>query len=195
MLGAIRYHFTHLTDFSGRDSRQTFWFWFLFLFLLNTAGSLLMTGPIIIEGVVAGIDAAGQHGDPQAIPAEMMAKIASRVGMMIWFSIATGVVNVMLMAAAFTRRVHDSGKAGLWAGLVGVVYIGSLAYAWSRIDEVTAIMQQASVSWTEESASAFRTRTAGQQLVGWIPLILLAIFGFMKSDPGANRYGAEPVRF
>ena len=34
MLGAIKYNLANLTNFSGRDARQTFWYYVLFLVII-----------------------------------------------------------------------------------------------------------------------------------------------------------------
>src|SRR5690349_16893488 len=122
MLAAIKYHFRHLTDFSGRDARQTFWYWFLFLFVVNIGVSMVATVPMMMEAMAMGFQAA-RSGNDAAVEAIVMERMASGMGSVVLVSLVLGVINLLLMAASMTRRIHDSGKSGLWAGVIGLLYL------------------------------------------------------------------------
>src|SRR5688500_6326199 len=76
MLDAIKYHFRHLTDFSGRDARQTFWYWMLFLFLINMAVSIAATVPMMVDMMSSAFAAAERGDDPVAAQQVALAQMA-----------------------------------------------------------------------------------------------------------------------
>lgn len=194
MIEAIKYHFRHLADFSGRDARQTFWYWFLFLFIVNIAVSMIATVPMMMESMALGMQAA-RDGNPEAVHGMVMDRTAAQMGTVLMVSLILGAANLVLMAASFTRRVHDSGKPGLWAGLTGLVYLASLLLAWSNAGDAAEMMRQVAVAQNPADVVAVQREMALDGLLGWVPLIMVVVFGLLKSDPGPNKYGAEPVRF
>ncbi len=194
MLGAMRYHAQHLFDFTGRDARQTFWYWFLFLFIVNIAVGFAMSVPVTISAMSSAFEAAGS-GDPEAARTAVMSQMAGAMRPMIVGGIVLGLANIVLIAAAFVRRLHDSGKPGLWALVAGVIYLASLWLSWAEADKVTAMMNEIASAGEPGGALAMQSRMGWQGLIGYVPLAMVIGFGLLKSDPGANRYGAEPVRF
>ena len=194
MLGAMKYHAAHLFDFHGRDARQTFWYWFLFLFIVNIAVGVVISVPMTMSAMSTAMEAT-RSGDAQAAQAAMMAKMASSMRPVLIGGIVLGLVNILLLAAAFVRRLHDSGKPGIWAAIAGAIYLFSLWVSWDRADEMVAMMQQLSDASDPQGAIAAQTRMAWQSLLGYIPIVMVIVFGVLKSDPGPNRYGEEPVRF
>ena len=194
MREALRYHFKHLLVFYGRDARQTFWYWFLFLFILNMAASLVMTLPVTMDAVTAGFEAA-KGGDEAAAQAAMMSQMAVIMKRVIVFSLAMGVINLMLMAAPLVRRLHDSGNTGLWAIVAGAIYLASLLLTWSRADQAVALMRRLAAAHDPQMMLGMQTRLAWDGLLGYVPLIMVIAFGLLKSTPGPNRYGERPARF
>lgn len=191
---ALLYHFRHLADFAGRDARQTFWFWFLFLFIINIAVSTIATVPMMIEAVQTGMEAA-RSGDPGSAEATMMADMSDQMGFMMEVGIVIGLFNAAMMAAPFVRRLHDSGKSGIWAAIAGAIYLASLVMAWLRADDVAAMMQQMSTKADSAEILELQSQLMWQSLLGYVPLIIIVVFGVLGSDPGPNRFGEEPVRF
>jgi len=194
MREALRYHFKHLLVFYGRDARQTFWYWFLFLFIVNMAASLVMTLPMTLDAMVAGYDAA-KGGDEVAAQAAMMSQMATMMKRIIVFSIAMGVVNLMLMAAPLVRRMHDSGNTGLWAIVAGAIYLLSLGRTWSQADRAVALMRRMAAAHDPQTMIGMQSQLAWESLLGYVPLIIVIGFGLLKSTPGPNRYGERPARF
>jgi len=194
MWGAMKYHARHLFDFSGRDARQTFWFWFLFLFIVNLVVGMAMSIPMTVSAMSTAFDSA-RSGDPVAAQAAMMNQMAGSMRPLIIGSIVVGLFNLVLMAAPLVRRLHDSGKSGLWAALIGAIYLASLAYSWTNADKVVATMRQAATAGVTNPVSGMQAQLGWQSLLGYVPMIMVIIVGLLKSDPGPNCYGAEPVRF
>jgi len=194
MRAALRYHFKHLLVFYGRDARQTFWYWFLFLFIINMAVSLILTLPMTLEAMVAGYVAA-KGGDEVAAQAAMMSQMATMMKRLIVFSLAMGAINLMLMAAPLVRRMHDSGNTGLWAIVAGAIYVVSLALTWSRADQAVALMRRMAAAQDTQTMLGMQAKLAWDGLLGYVPLIMVIVFGLLKSTSGPNRYGERPVRF
>lgn len=194
MLASIRYNFAHLFDFAGRDARQTFWFWMLFVFVLNIAASMLISVPATFGAIGSAMDAARSGGDQTAVQAAVMARMSDMIRTMVLVSIGIGLVNVVLVAAALVRRLHDSGKPGVWAVAIGALYVVSLVAAYQQIGAMQSAMAHAAAGGSPGDMMAFQRTTGLRGLLGWAPLILVIVFGVMKSDPGPNKYGDEPVR-
>jgi uncharacterized membrane protein YhaH (DUF805 family) len=116
------------------------------------------------------------------------------IGTMVLVSIGIGLVNLVLVAAALVRRLHDSGKPGVWAVAIGALYVVSLIVAYQQIGAMQAAMSHAAAGGSPEDMLAFQRTTGLRGLLGWVPLILVIVFGVMKSAPGPNKYGDEPVR-
>jgi uncharacterized membrane protein YhaH (DUF805 family) len=193
MLQSIRYNFAHLFDFSGRDARQTFWFWMLFVVLLNIVASLVISVPMTMGAVSEGVDAA-RAGNEAAVQAAVLDRMGGMAQTLIWVSVAVGIVNIVLVAAAFVRRLHDSGKSALWAAIAGLAHVAALVLALDQVGDAEAMIRQAATATSAQEAMATQAQFGWQAILGWLPLILIVVFGLMKSDEGANRYGEAPVR-
>lgn len=194
MLGAIKYQFSHLFDLTGRDARQTFWFWILFVVIVNIVVSLAVSVPMMANAVSVGIASAqgtGQGPDEAAI----MQSMSGAVGNIVLVSLVLGLVNIVLVAAAFVRRLHDSNKSAVWAVVAGAFYLLSHLLSYSHRGDVAELMQRAAAAADPQAALASNSAMAWDGLIGWIPVIMMVVFGVMNSDPGPNKYGDEPVRF
>lgn len=193
MLGAIGYNFRHLFDIQGRDARQTFWYWVLFVVVLNVLVALGISVPMTVGAVSASLENAG--GDRAAADAAVLVSMVGMARTLVWVSIVVGIANIVLMASAFVRRLHDSGKSAIWAILAGAVQLVALFTALTQVADAEAMIRAAVAAQSSDEVFAMQGRMAWQSVIGWLPLIVLIVFGVMKSDEGANRYGEEPVRF
>jgi uncharacterized membrane protein YhaH (DUF805 family) len=194
MLDALKYHVRHLADFTGRDSRQTFWYWFLFLFIINIAAGIAMSLPMMATGIAAAFEGA-RSGDPQAVQAAVITQMAGYMRPLMMGAVVLGVVNLVLMAAPLVRRLHDSGKSGLWAAVAGVIYLVSLWMSWRNADAAIALMREMAAAGSAAERMEAQAHIVWQNLLGYVPLVMVIVIGVLKSDPGANRFGQEPVRF
>ena len=195
MGGAIKYNLTHLLDFSGRDARQTFWFYVLFLFLVNMAIGLVVMVPFMAE-LISTVVAAAQTGDQVAVETAMADQMGKMMASMLWVGVVTTALNALLLAAAFTRRLHDSSLSGWWGLLPLGLQAAATWYTSSRIDELTVLVAQTMQRTTDPQAAMMaQSQMSSQSLIGWLPIIALAILGTRKSTVGPNRYAEEPVSF
>ena len=131
MLEAIKYHFRHLTDFSGRDARQTFWYWFLFLFIAQHRGVDGRDGADDDRSDVDGLRGRAQRRSGSGRAADDGTDGGIDAHDRCWWRSSLGIVNLLLIAAAFVRRLHDSGKSGLVGGACrALIYLGIAGYGW-----------------------------------------------------------------
>ena len=194
MLDALKYHARHIFDFNGRDARQTFWYWFLSLFIVNMVVGGAMSVPMVAGSMASAFEGA-RSGDPQAAQAAMMSRMAGYMRPLMMGGIALGLLNIALLAAPFVRRLHDSGKSGIWAAIAGLVYLGSLWSSWRNFDLVISTMQEMAAAASAAERMEAQAHLAWQSLLGYVPIVMVIVFGVLKSDPAANRYGQEPVSF
>jgi len=193
MLASIKYNLRHLLDFSGRDARQTFWYFVLFLYVANMGLSLIITIPLMAT-MMSRIVAAAQTGDPETVDQMMPQMMGDFIGPILWLSVISGVFFVVLLSAAFTRRLHDSNLPGWGLGVL-VLYLASLARIPSMIEAMKGFMTIQTGENPIVHAQAFQQQIGLISLLGWVPMILFIIFGVRKSTDGPNRYGEAPVRF
>lgn len=192
MLGSIKYNLAHLLDFNGRDARQTFWYFVLFVYMITVVISVLVTVPIMID-MFGQAFAMAQH-DPEAVERMMPSVMGDMMGSILWLSLVTGVIFMVMLAASLVRRLHDSNLSGWWAVVPGALYALSLA----QIPAMGAAMEEAMAM--SLSADPHRQIESMRQfglgsLLGWVPLLIVIVIGVRKSTDGPNRYGEAPVRF
>ncbi len=201
MGGSIKYNLRHLLDFNGRDARQTFWFYVLFVFLLNFALSLAIALPAMWQAFAGGFEAA-RSGDPEAANAAIAESMTGITMTAVWAGAVLGVVNLVLLAAAFVRRLHDADWSGWWALLVGAIYVAATTRTFLNADRLEALTRQAVADAMANPGAggmpqlyASHPEMAVDTLLGWLPFLLMIGFGVLKSTEGPNRFAAEPVRF
>jgi uncharacterized membrane protein YhaH (DUF805 family) len=193
MLGSIKYNFRHLLDFSGRDAQPTFWWFVLFVFLLNVAVSVVLIVPFIAN-LISSMMVAAQTGDQASIQTAMAVQTGEMMGSMVWLGVVTTLVYVALLAAGFTRRLHDSNLSGLWGLLPLGLQAAATWYTTTRIGELKAMMAQMMSTTDPQAAMAAQSQMSAQSLIGWLPIIAVVVLGIRKSTDGPNRYGEAPVR-
>lgn len=192
MLSAIKYNLAHLADFNGRQARYPFWMYVLFLVIVHVIVSLLLTVPMA-AGVAGDVVTAARDGAGEAeVQAQIFGRMEQSLRMSMWVSAALSLVSILLLTAAFARRLHDSNKPTWIALLAAAVQIVALVLTISTLDEVVAMMQLAQ-SGDLAQVQAMQQKLMLQGLLGYIPLILLVVFGAWPSTPGDNRYGPQPV--
>ena len=191
MFEAIRHNLTGLARFSGRDSRSTFWFYVLFLFLIYVALSML-GGMVVAGGMIGGAFEAARSGMSEAqIQQQMLQRMASTMRMSAWLGMVLSLGMTAMVAAAFTRRLHDSGKPGWIALVILGLQLAATAYNIGMIDETVSLVSKAQ-SGDIATMQAVQAKIAARSLLGWVAPILFVIFGVMSSSDGDNRYGPEP---
>lgn len=194
MIRETKHCLAHLTDFEGREARQTFWLYVLALVILQFLIGILAAIPLgvsmfdtIFEGVQGGADPADMEG-------LVLASMSDGLETTFWISSAANVLTAALFVAAFVRRLHDAGFAGYWAVIPLAAQAVSIAYGFSQIDDLQTMFASAPDVATMEQMEADLTSSPASY-ISWIGYIVVIGFGVLKSQEGPNRYGEEPVRF
>lgn len=199
MLKAIGHGFRNIVNFEGRDARQAFWFWVLFLYVVTTAISMVVTMPMtagaMATGIQQGIAQAGnadRAAADAAAQAAIVQSIAGYMPLMTGITIATGLIYLFGLAAAFVRRLHDSGLPGWWAILPGGLQAANIALVPAQMgrmqETLTAAMSGNPFAGINAMAGSFGISA----LCAWGAIIALIVLGVRKSTPGPNRYGDAP---
>ncbi len=189
MLGAIKYGLTHLLDFNGRDARQTFWYYVLFVYIVGQAISMsAMIGPMM--RMMRNMFDVAALQDQQRILAEQQAFIQELTGPIIYLTAAATLFNLLALAAAFVRRLHDSDLSGWWALVVGALQAAITTMTLYNMRDMLAMFGA-----PDAAMHADMSTFVLMALTGYIPLALFIYLGARKSTDGPNRFGAEPVRF
>jgi uncharacterized membrane protein YhaH (DUF805 family) len=193
MLGSIKYNLAHLLDFRGRDARQTFWYFVLFVYVLNIGLSMLVAIPLYVRMVSRMIAAA--QTDPEAVEQIMPSMVTDMLGPIMWLGVLSGVLYLVLLGGAFTRRLHDSGLPGWWGLIPAIFQLVSLATLPSMIDAMKEFMTITPGESPLGQMQLMQQQFGLASLAGWVPVIAVIALGVRKSAVGPNRYGEAPVRF
>lgn len=195
MIEAIRHNLSNLANLAGRDSRSTFWFYVLFLFIIQFAISMTLT--MLAGGaMVADIFHAARNGaDETVMQQQMMARMGGMMRVSMWGSMLLSLAMTALLTASFTRRLHDSGKPGWIAAIAVVLQLVAIGLSVGMVDDMAnlfATMKLDDPKAMQATIAARQSQYAFKGAVGWIPTMMIVIFGIWPSTDGDNRYGAEP---
>jgi uncharacterized membrane protein YhaH (DUF805 family) len=200
MLKSVKYNLSHLLDFGGRDARATFWFYVLFLFLVNIVVGIVL-GFVLIGSLMGPVFVAARAGaSEEAMQAQLATQMGGFMGTILWYSLIATIVMVVLLAASFVRRLHDSNRSGWWGLLVLAAQAGSFYVSIRMMGMMQELMTEAMsrtspMSPLEMQALMQNNHMSAYGAVGWIAPLIVIVFGVMDSTEGPNRYGGEPVRF
>ncbi|MCB2088177.1 MAG: DUF805 domain-containing protein [Sphingomonadaceae bacterium] len=195
MLAAIKYNLSHLTQFDGRDARQTFWYYVLFLVVMQFGVGIIAAIPLYIDMFTGAFQAAQAGMDEQQMQAMMMANMGDQLRTQVWISAGIGVVISALLAASFVRRLHDAGFTG-WIAIIPIAtYFFSLGYNIVNLDNMLALMEKAMSATNPQEAFAIQGQMASTSLISWVGILVVIGFGVLKSQAGPNKYGDAPVSF
>lgn len=132
---SIQHSLARLVQFSGRDSRSQFW-----LYVASVMGlAMVVWMGVMLRAIAATRQFALEHPDKSRIeagPGHYSVSIQGRAPELVspfleafdWLKVIAAVM-ILLLASAVVRRLHDSGRSGLWALLpipflaVGMVLI------------------------------------------------------------------------
>ncbi len=193
MLSAMKSGLTGIARFSGREAREPFW-----AYLGVVLGSCMVAGMAMMLTVMlpffAKIDQFAREHPDQVTVQRSGGSVSYQVhgdhpelmpnfdGVLGWAAMVIGLAFVLL-AAAVVRRLHDTGRSGLW-GLPSLVLLAGLM----------AVSPGATESFDRPDGPdmalfglAFLVQTA---YLG--SLALLAFFAAGRGTDGPNRFGPAP---
>lgn len=194
MLGAIKYGLRNLLNFNGRDARQTFWYFVLAVYIVFTVLSMVTMVPVMMQ-IFAEAFAAAQSGASEAeTDAAIMGQMGGMFNSIGWMGIATGAGMMLLLAASFVRRLHDSDLSGWWAAIPGAIYAYSLSQMPAQMEAMSAMLANPE-ALAPQSPFGLMQAQGSMAVLGWVPFLIVIGLGVRKSTDGPNRFGTEPVRF
>lgn len=191
MINETKHCLKNVTNFEGRDARQTFWFYVLFLVLVQFAIGIIAAIPSMASAVGSSFEAAQSGMDPDRMEARIMAEMAGSLGTMMWIGVATSATITLLFVAAFVRRLHDAGYTG-WLALVPVVI--QVIAIYGQIDQTAQLQEIFTSGASPEQMQAMQIEASSNPLnyISWLGYLFVVVFGVFKSQPGPNRYGEPP---
>lgn len=166
---AIRTCFRNYVTFSGRASRPEYWYFALFILLGNI-------GFGILDGLLFG--AADVETAPGAIRAESNGPLAALFGL----------ATLLPGLAAAWRRMHDTGRSGLYVLYPLIVTIGIVTFMG-----VTAGIFGAGQTGLAQFAGGLSSLLLALAVVVLAISPLLVLWWLSRpSEPGPNRWGPNP---
>lgn len=166
MMAALTRSFRMVATFSGRDSRSQFWPLPIFLYIAAMFLPQLFIAPIMVDSTRQNI-----------MPVMHSIMMVTSITMMIM---------IVLLAAAVTRRLHDTGRRGWW-GLMPLPFLAFSMVAFPKLSEPLE-------NETEVPADFFGSfgLMFASNLIYIVLLIVLITLLCLKSSPGDNRFGPPP---
>jgi uncharacterized membrane protein YhaH (DUF805 family) len=189
---------TGLLRFSGRDRPGRFWP-YAGAILLTNLGVSMIGFVALLSGTFAKIQKfVAEHPDqvteirgPGSYSVQINGyhpELMPDFGAITGYVAMAAVVMVALLAAAVTRRLHDSGMAG-WPGLLPVVLLGA---GLARMQSLFALLVGPGEPDMQQIAGLFLTAFLINLFylasLGWLLYLLIR-----KGTPEANRYGEPPA--
>ncbi|KLE35549.1 DUF805 domain-containing protein [Aurantiacibacter luteus] len=193
MLTAIKYCLGNLANFAGRDARPTFWWYLLFLLIVQFVAGLLISIPLVVDSATTAYDAAQSGADQAQMQSQLMAQMGENLASTIWLSLAVSAVTTLMLLAAFVRRLHDGGFTGWIAAIPLATQAIAMVVAVRSVDVIREAFAQGSGTPANIEAMQAQVQQDPLNYVAWIGYLVVIVFGVWKSQPGANRYGAEPA--
>ena len=195
MLALLKYQFGHLFDVKGRDARPTFWWWVLFLVIIQFVLGMLVAIPMTVSTMGAAFNAAASGASEDAMSANMFAEMGQWMRITMISSALLGILAMLMGAASFVRRLHDSGMSGWWATIPLATQIIGLYVSNQMADEMIELFSNVTDPAAMQAAQMEITANAMPwSLMGWVGYAFVIYCGVRGSTDGANAYGEEPVR-
>ncbi|NOC84873.1 DUF805 domain-containing protein [Ruegeria sp. HKCCD6428] len=170
---AIRTCFSKFFTFSGRASRPEYWFFFLFIVIWNIIAGIIdwqfFTQVAITEG-----------DEVKSVTATSSAPVQSIVGLIVFFP---------HLAVAW-RRMHDTGRSGLYALLPILLVLGAFAVLIFGIGIASSFQHGGTLDILFTRATLLIVIPT---LIVLVVSPLLVLWWLTRpSQPGTNQYGPNP---
>ncbi|WP_292036578.1 MULTISPECIES: DUF805 domain-containing protein [unclassified Brevundimonas] len=182
-----------MADFRGRDRRGRFWPYALVVAVLLYVGMAAAMIPTMSGVFEEAARYAAENPEQVTVTAgpghysvqihDPEAQLMPDMSGLFWAVRTVFVVAGVLLAAAVTRRLHDTGRAGWW-GLPPLLFaaIASILFP--------TVMEQ--MTQSEEVAVAPFLLLLANNMLYLASLIGLIVLLCLKGASGPNRYGPEP---
>jgi uncharacterized membrane protein YhaH (DUF805 family) len=187
--GAMFDPLKRFADFSGRSTRGQFWPFVFFWYAVQQIIGWIAMSPFmerinkISEAAALGEEeaAAAMQNFDFSIFTEMLTRIA-------WLSGGVMALLLLPMAAAITRRLHDTNRSGFWALPTLLLLIAGLFVAW----RLMAPYIGANAAPLSVDILSGLMPTLIINLLYIITIIMLIVFCVKDGTIGPNHYGEDP---
>jgi len=187
-------HLKGLLSFSGREGRKPFWIWAALNLVLSMAMMAAVMVPTMIDMFSRIERFADEHPEQvtrtygpgsysiriEGDHPELMPDFSGMIG---WIGLGT-MLSVILLAAAVVRRLHDSGRSGVW-GLLPLPFLTAGMVMMPRLFDQFAAGPEPDLGIF---FAVFLNNLAYLAALG-VLIVLLALRG----TPGENRFGPPPA--
>ncbi|CUH49372.1 DUF805 domain-containing protein [Ruegeria atlantica] len=170
---AIRTCFSKFFTYSGRASRPEYWFFLLFIVIWN-----IIAG--IIDWQFFTQVSVSQTDEVKAVTATSSAPVQSIVGLIVFFP---------HLAVAW-RRMHDTGRSGLYALLPILLILGAFAVLIFGIGLASSFQHGGDLDILFTRATLLVVIPT--LLVLFVSPLLVLWWLTRPSQPGTNQYGPNP---
>lgn len=168
----IRMHFTRLLDFSGREAPRAFWPWVALQFALAMPANMLAMFAMVLPAML--------DGD--------METLAGAIRGYLTVIAAMGLFMVAMLAAAVTRRLHDSGRSGAY-GILPLPLLALGIFLFSRLLFGPIPGEAMGVDHGSLFACCFINNLVYMGTLAFLVFLLAK-----PSEAAENRFGTPPVQ-
>ena len=197
-MGLVGDHLRGLFKVAGREPRQPFWLWVLVIMALTMVTGMIGFFPLLFGTFDKVERFAREHPDqvtrtvgPGSYSIEVHGyhpELMPDFRLFMVMMLVITVLVVLLLAAAVARRLHDTGRSGLW-GLMPLPLLFATYWGMSRLFALGPAMSRAPQAPPPGFFEVFGlTMIADLCYIG--TLILLIVLCCMPTQSGDNRYGA-----
>lgn len=170
---AIRTCFSKFFTFSGRASRPEYWFFFLFIVIWNIIAGII-DWQFFTQVSVSPSD------EVKSVTATSSAPVQSIVGLIVFFP---------HLAVAW-RRMHDTGRSGLYALLPILLIVGAAGVLIFGIGLASSFQHGGNLDILFTRATLLVVLPT--LLVLFVSPLLVLWWLTRPSQPGTNQYGPNP---
>lgn len=196
LVASIKRGFSNLTRFSGRDSRSQFWPYAIFTYFAQTAIGIVVALPIMMAPFEnlqrlaleqqMRAETMSDSGSPAAeIPPPLPADIFPDMTSFFWVCGILAVLLIAFMAAAVTRRLHDTGRSGFW----GLVPLPFLATGFLLFPKLFAAAVDQAPEMPSDEITRWMLMLFANNLIYILLVITLIVFLALPERDEDNRYG------
>ncbi len=204
MWSCVRLSISRTFCWRGRARRAEFWYSWLFYLLVTFV--LVMSCIFCLSVAIAG---GALHIEPEELSLSTL--LHTEALLPFWVASACYILWTLWMSVAFltltARRLHDTGRSGLWVIFSILSGLSWQAHYFQRVAEIIGSVNWKLVLAIQDKASRdARIGEITQQINlagydGWWSLlyllnlalgIFILIFALTDSTPGENKYGASP---
>lgn len=192
-MSAVWDGFRRLADFRGRDRRGRFWPYALVVAVLLYVGMAAAMIPMMSGFFEEATRYAAENPEQVTVTAgpgqysvqihDPDAELMPDMSGLFWAVRLVFVAAGVLLAAAVTRRLHDTGRPGWW-GLPPLVFAAIASTLFPMVME--RFMQ------SDEAAFGPFLLLFANNVFYMVSLIGLIVLLCLRGTPGPNRYGPEP---